>query len=65
MTVFIVEVIPEASLGRVSSEGYRTLAEAQAFVESRSGNPKKVSEHYYRDDDYTDYCIYEVKIKEA
>lgn len=36
MKVYIVQVIPEASLGKVSQEGYSTLEKAQAFVESRS-----------------------------
>ena len=35
MKVYIVQVIPEASLGKVSQEGYSTLEKAQAFVESR------------------------------
>lgn len=65
MTVFIVEVVLEVPLGHVSSEGYLTITEAQDFVESRSGNPKKFSDHYYRDEDNTDYCIYEVTIKGA
>lgn len=32
MKVYIVQVIPEASLGKVSQEGYSTLEKAQAFV---------------------------------
>lgn len=39
MKVYIVQVIPEASLGKVSQEGYSTLEKAQAFVESRSDRP--------------------------
>lgn len=62
MTVFVIQVIPEASLGRVSSEAYKTLAAAQKFIESRSGNPKKFSEYLYRDDDYTNYVIFEVHV---
>lgn len=62
MTVYIVEVIPEASLGKVSQEGYTTLEKAQAFIESRSGNPRKISEYIYMDDDETHYLIFVVKI---
>lgn len=36
MKVYIVQVIPEASLGKVSQDGYSTLEKAQAFIESRS-----------------------------
>lgn len=54
MKVYIVQVIPEASLGKVSQEGYSTLEKAQAFVESRSD--------LYRTADFTDYLIYEVNI---
>ena len=41
MKVYIVQVIPEASLGKVSQEGYSTLEKAQAFVESRSDRPQQ------------------------
>ena len=43
MKVYIVQVIPEASLGKVSQEGYSTLEKAQAFVESRSDHPQQIS----------------------
>lgn len=36
MKVYIIQVTPEASLGKVSQEGYSTLEKAQTFVESRS-----------------------------
>ena len=32
MKVYIVQVIPEASLGKVSQEGYSTLEKAQTFT---------------------------------
>ena len=54
MKVYIVQVTPEASLGKVSQEGYSTLEKAQAFVESRSDRPQR--------EDFTDYLIYEVNI---
>lgn len=62
MKVYIVQVIPEASLGRVSQEGYSSLEKAQAFIESRSDKPVKQSEYLYRTTDFTDYLIYEVDI---
>lgn len=65
MKVYIVQVIPEASLGKVSQEGYstlETLEKAQAFVESRSDRPQQVSPYLYRTADFTDYLIYEVNI---
>ena len=48
MKVYIVQVIPEASLGKVSQEGYSTLEKAQAFIESRSDRPQRVSPYLYR-----------------
>lgn len=62
MKVYIVQVIPEASLGKVSQEGYSTLEKAQAFVESRPDCPQQISPHLYRTADFTDYLIYEVNI---
>ena len=62
MKAYIVEVIPEASLGKVSQEGYTTLEKAQAFIENRSDRPHKISDFIYETDDYTKYLIYMVKI---
>ena len=62
MKVYIVQMIPEASLGKVSQEGYSTLAKARAFVESRSDRPQQVSPYLYRTANFTDYLIYEVNI---
>ena len=62
MKVYIVEVIPEASLGKVSQEGYTSLEKAQAFIESRAARPKRISAFIYRTDDFTDYLIYEVTV---
>lgn len=62
MKVYIVQVIPEASLGKVSQEGYLTLEKAQAFIESRSDRSQRVSPYLYRTADFTDYLIYEVNI---
>lgn len=63
MEIFVVVVYPEASLGKVSQEAYKTLEEAQAFIESRSGNPRKRDEYTYKDEDYTYYCIEVVTVK--
>ena len=62
MKVYIVQVIPEASLGKVSQEGYSTLEKAQAFIESRSDIPQQFSTYLYLTADFTDYLIYEVNI---
>ena len=62
MKVYIVQVIPEASLGKVSQEGYSTLEKAQAFVESRFDRPQQISPYLYRTAAFTDYLIYEVNI---
>ena len=50
-TIYVVQVTPEASVGKISSEGYSSLAKAQAFIEERAGNPQKISHWRYRDDD--------------
>ena len=60
--VYIVQVIPEASLGKVSQEGYTSLEKAQAFIESRADKPRMLSEYWYRTEDFIDYLIYEVYI---
>lgn len=62
--VYVVQVMPEASLGRVSQEGYTSLEKAQAFIESRSGKPTQVTPWHYRstDGNFTDYLIYEVRV---
>lgn len=61
-TIYVVLVTPEASFGKVSQEGYSSLAKAQAFIESRSGNPRKISHWRYRDEDETEYLICEVRV---
>lgn len=62
--VYVVQVMPEASLGRVSQEGYTSLEKAHAFIESRSDKPAQVSPWLYRstDGNDTDYLIYEVRV---
>ena len=61
-TIYVVQVTPEASVGTISSEGYSSLAKAQAFIEGRAGNPQKISHWRYRDDDWTEYLICEVRV---
>lgn len=60
--VYVVLVTPEASMSKVSQEGYASLEKAQAFVEGRAGNPQKLSHWRYRDEDYTEYLICEVTV---
>lgn len=62
MKVYIVQAVPEASLGRVSQEGYTSLEKAQAFIESRADKPARITPYLYRTADYTDYLIWEVNI---
>lgn len=64
MRIYVVQVMPEASLGRVSQEGYTSLEKAQAFIESRSDKPTQVTPWHYRstDGNFTDYLIYEVRV---
>ena len=49
--VYIVQVMPEASLGRVSQEGYTSLEKAQAFIGSRSDKPTQITPWHYRSTD--------------
>lgn len=70
MKVYVVEVIPEADLGRVSQEAYTTLKKAQDFIEHREGDPQPVNDFHYRSGgcrdgiwyDYIDYLIFEVNV---
>lgn len=61
--IYVVMVTPEASRSSVSSEAYKSLADAQKFVEGRSENPEKLSEYKYRDSNYCEYEICEVSVK--
>jgi hypothetical protein len=60
--IYVVHVVPNKGLARISQEGYTTLAAAQAFIESRSDRPEKVTEYIYRTHDLTDYLIYDIQI---
>ena len=46
----------------VSQEAYHTLAEAQRFIESRSGSPRKVSDMRYADCTGLIYTIHDLLV---
>lgn len=62
MTIYIIQVTPEASFSKVSQIGYKTMTEAEEFIESRTGNPQRVGSHLYCDEDETEYLICEVTV---
>ncbi len=62
MKVYVVQVTPEASFSKVSQEGYLSSAAAREFIESRSPKPRQLDPYHYRDEDYTEYTIYEVTV---
>ena len=62
MKVFVVMVTHEASLSRVSQEGYKTLDEAQSFIKGRSHKPEEITPFRWRDERYTEYEIFEVSV---
>lgn len=62
MKIYVVQVTPEASQSRVSQEGYTTYDAAKAFIESRAGAPKPLRDYVWRDEDYTEYAIFEVSV---
>ncbi len=61
-TFYVVMVTPEASFSKVNQEAYATFEEAVKFVTARAGNPKPISSHVFRDDEYTEYEICEVTV---
>lgn len=62
MKVYVVQVTPEASHSRVSQEGYKSYDAAKDFIESRAGEPKPLRDWVWRDEDYTEYEIFEVSV---
>ena len=62
MKIYVVMVTPEASFSRISQIAYKSLSEAQAFIMARYGNPQKLSEYKFRDEEYRDYEIFEVTV---
>lgn len=61
-TFYVVMVTPEASFSKVSQEAYATFDDAVKFITSREGNPAPISNNVYRDEDYTEYEICEVRL---
>ncbi len=47
---------------KISQEGYRSLEEAQAFIESRQNNPAKITNTYYQAELLEEYYIHEILI---
>lgn len=62
MKIYVVQVTPEASHSRVSQEGYTSYEAAKAFIESRVNSPKPLRDWTWRDEDYTEYTIFEASI---
>lgn len=62
MKIYVVQVTPEASHSRVSQEGYTSYEAAKAFIESRANSPKPLRDGVWRDEDYTEYTIFEVSV---
>lgn len=62
--IYVVMYEPEAHMPKISQIGYTTLEKAQAFIESRSSNPKKVTEYLYKSDDLSElYSIHPIQIE--
>ena len=59
---YIVFVESKLDGNRVSSEAYKTLREAQRFIENRSDRPQKQTEYTYRGGGYNFYTIYDINI---
>ena len=57
MTVYVV-----VCDGKVSSNGYKTLQEAQKFCETRVGNPKKIDNGWRYKTENCLYVIQDIKI---
>lgn len=62
MKIYVVQVTPEASHSRVSQEGYTSYEAAKTFIESRANSPKLLRDWTWRDEDYTEYTIFEVSV---
>ena len=59
--VYVIQVNPKGGQSRVSSEAYKTLGQAQAFIENRSDKPEKFSEFIYESEENL-YLIFQLKI---
>lgn len=60
MKIYIIKVTPEATVSKISQEGYLSFDLAKAFIESRLPTPKPITPFIWRDKDYTEYEITEV-----
>lgn len=49
--------------GKLSSEGYRTLEEAQKFCETRAGNPQKIGNGWRYENENNSYVIQDVRVE--
>ena len=61
MYIYIIVVKKSNHYDAISNEAYRTLSDAQRFIEGRSDNPQKYSEFNYKSDELI-YEIVEVKV---
>ena len=62
MNVFVVMVTPEAAHSKISQQAYKTFKEAETFILSRTGCTKQIKTYKWRDEDYTEYEIVEVRV---
>ena len=49
--------------GKLSSEGYSTLEEAQKFCETRAGNPQKIGNGWRYENENNSYVIQDVRVE--
>ena len=49
----------------ISQEAYETLEEAQAYIRSRAGNPVKVTEWYFQTENFEEYYIRDVLVRQS
>ena len=49
--------------GKLSSEGYMTLEEAQKFCETRAGNPQKIGNGWRYESENNSYVIQDVRVE--
>ena len=49
--------------GKASSNGYKTLQEAQKFCEERAGNPKKIDNWWCYKTENDIYVIQDIKVE--
>jgi hypothetical protein len=60
--VYVISVLPEYALPKISSEAYETLERAQRFIENRSDEPKRVNDFTYKGRNCT-YTIHELLLR--